>query len=555
MKSLVVTMTIWVVFASAVTLCAANPDAPDLLEALRSGDPSARLAAIDALGHRGGKVDGAIPALIEQLGDDSAAIRAHAAHALGRIGPVARSAAEALVGLIGDKDKHVRREAVRALRNIRPGPEVTIPLFNRLLRQADAEVRLYVMDAMAEQGKEVVPPMIRALEHKEACYWACLVLAEIGPDAEAAVGALVKLFESDDRPEVQREAILALAAIGPKAVAAVPALTKVLSDKASGDTEGINVGVAVYALGAIGPKAKAAQETIEKLSEREDTEPLLQTISLWALARMNPDDKQLVGEVVPRLVNMLKSPRPELRTAAARALIDLDPDPEIVRPALDKAMEGADPEVLDHVLDALASLGEKAVPRLIAALKREEGRLKTAAILARIGPPAKAAVPALIEALGDKNPETRSEVLFALAAIGPGAKQAVPAVARALGDPEMDVRYAACYALGKIGPAAMSAKAELQKRLTSPDRFLRQASAWALAHIHPACPATSAMSVPILIHAMGAPDAMTRLEAAKSLRCLGPRAKDAVPALKKALHDDNEQVRAVAAEALKAIAK
>lgn len=550
MKNLVITMTIWVVFASAVTLCAANPDAPDLLETLHSGDPSARLAAIDALGHQGGKVEGAIPALIEQLGDDSAVIRAHAAHALGRIGPAARPAAEALVGLIGDKDKHVRREAVRALRNIRPGPEVTIPLFNRLLRQADAEVRLYVMDAMAEQGKEVVPPLIRALEHKEACYWACLVLAEIGPDAEAAVGALVKLLESDDRPEVQREAILALAAIGPKAVAAVPALTKVL-----GDTDGINVGVAVYALGAIGPKAKAAQETIEKLSEREDTEPLLRTISLWALARMNPDDKQLVGEVVPRLVNMLKSPRPELRTAAARALIDLDPDPEIVRPALDKAMEGADPEVLDHVLDALASLGEKAVPRLIAALKHEEVRPRAAAILARIGPTAKAAVPALIEALGDKNPETRSEVLFALAAIGPGAKQAVPAVARALSDPEMDVRYAACYALGKIGPAAMSAKAELQKRLTSPDRFLRQASAWALAQIHPACPATSAMSVPILIHAMGAPDAMTRLEAAKSLRCLGPRAKDAVPALKKALHDDNEQVRAVAAEALKAIAE
>jgi HEAT repeat protein len=220
---------------------------------------------------------------------------------------------------------------------------------------------------------------------------------------------------------------------------------------------------------------------------------------------------------------------------------------------MQKAMEGASPEVLNHVLDALATLGEKAVPRLIAALKVEQIRPKAAAIIARIGPPAKAAVPALVDALSDPNPETRSELLFALAAIGPDAEAAVPAATRALEDPDMNVRYGACFALGKIGKAAIPAKAALHKNLGGDDEFLSMASAWALACIHPECSETAPKSVPILIKALEEPDPLTRIHAAESLQGLGPLAKDAVPALKKALKDDDEHVRQAAAKALKAV--
>ena len=117
----------------------------------------------------------------------------------------------------------------------------------------------------------------------------------------------------------------------------------------------------------------------------------------------------------------------------------------------------------------------------------------------------------------------------------------------------MNVRYAACYALGKIGAAAMPAKAELQRKLGGPDQFLAMASAWALSQIHPECSQTSVKSVPVLIKALAEPDAITRLHAAESLKCLGPLGAPGAAALKKALKDDDEQVREMAAEALKAV--
>ena len=529
-----------------------------LLKALGSDDETARLAAIDALGQQGGQIEGAIPALIEQLDDDSATVRAHAAHALGEIGSAAKSAAEALANLAFDKEASVRREAIGAYRKIGPGPEISIPLFTKLFEEeanrlseetdpneADSQACLHVMQAMAEEGKEIVPALITALKSDDAAYWACLVLTEIGPDAEEAVGPLTKLFQSHEDPEVRREAVLALAAIGPGAAGAVPALIGVLD---SDENENLLDGPAIYALGAIGPKAKEAQDRIRKLADDEDAPDFRRTIGLWALARMNPDDQELAREVVPRLVQALKAPEPMLRAAAARALIDLDADPEIVRPEMQKAMEEADPAALNDMLDALASLGEKAVPRLIVALETEEIRPKAAAIIARIGPPAKAAVPALIKALEDKNP-----VLFALAAIGPDAAEAVTAISQALGAPETNVCYSACFALGKIGPAAESAKAALEKNLVGDDHFLCMASAWALCHIAPKSPETAAKAVPVLIEALGEPDAMTRGHAAESLELFGPLAGDAVEALKK-LHDDpDEEVRAAAAKALKAI--
>lgn len=548
MRTLVVVGVVWAVFASVAAVGAAQPDGQDLLKALKSGDEAARLAAIDALAERGAKVKGAVRALAGQLRDDSPAIRAHAAHALGQIGSRAKRAAGPLAKLVFDKDPVVRREAINAYRLIRPGPEVSIPLFTKLFEEADPELRIHVMSAMAEQGKEAVPPLTKALANEKATYWACLVLAEIGPDAQEAVPALVEVLNTDERPEVRREAAIAIAAVGPGAASAVPALANAMEE----DRE-LMGGPAAYALGAIGTKAKAAAEKVARLADDPKSPPFLRTVCLWALARMNPDDQQLVRKVVPRLVDALKSPQPRLRAAAARALIDLDPDPEIARPLIKKAMEEASPEVLDDILDAVAALGEKAVPRLIVALEAKQVRAEAAAIIARIGPKAKAAVPALAKALADDNPETRNEVLFALAAIGPAAKSALPQIADALGDSEAAVRYGACYALGRIGPAAKSAEAKLQANLTGEDESLAMVSAWALARINPDSPQTAKNSVPVLIMALAELDVSTRVQAADSLRRLGPLAKDAAAALKKAQEDEDRAVRSAAAKALEAI--
>lgn len=337
---------------------------------------------------------------------------------------------------------------------------------------------------------------------------------------------------------------MALAAIGEASAPAVPALAKALDDE-------INRVPATYALGSIGKLPGSVEQKIENNVKSSDA--VLSTISMWALAKLHPDNKALVRRVVGRLAEGLKSEDPQHRKAAVQALVDLDPDPEISRPIIKRAMDGASPETMEAAMDAAASLGVKVLPRLIEALKVEDVRPRAAAIIARIGPEAKDAVPALIGALGDPDPDTRNEVLFALAAIGPDAAQAVPALVKALDDPGENVSYAACYALGKVGPAAMAAKPALQKCLGSSDEFACMASAWALACIHPECKETAAKSVPILAKALAEPDALSRLHAAEALRRLGPCAKDAVPALKKALQDDNPDVREAAGQALQAI--
>ncbi len=524
---------------------AAESSVSDLVKALKAGRESARVEAVVQLGRMGEEAAEAVPNLTKLLKDSSADLRARAAEALGKIGPAAKSAVPELISLVTDPDKTVRREAIEAVHQIGPGPKVSIPLAVKVIEDAEPSVRMRALDALAERGEQAVPFLIEALENKEARYWACLVLGEIGPEAKAAVPALTGLVGADD-PQVRREATLALAGVGAASAPAVPALVKALGDQ-------IDRVPATYALGKIGQVPDDVEAKIQENARSADE--LLSTVSMWALARLHPDDKDLMRRTVRRLAEHLKDEHAEHREAAARALVDLDPDPEIAHSVIKKVMEGASPEVLGAAMDAMASLGKKVLPRLIEALGNEEVRARAADVIRRIGPEAKAAVPALIEALEDRSAETRNEVLFALAAVGPDARQAVPAVTKALKDPDMNVRYAACFALGKIGADAVAAKPELQKNLSGPDQFLSMASAWALAQICPDCQQTAPMSVPVLIKALGEPDPITRLHAAECLCCLGPLAKDAVPALKKALEDQNEDVQAAAAEALEAIGR
>ncbi len=70
--------------------------------------------------------------------------------------------------------------------------------------------------------------------------------------------------------------------------------------------------------------------------------------------------------------------------------------------------------------------------------------------IARMGPAAKSAVPALIRALKDPDAAVRFPVCIALREIGPDAREAVPALTEALEDRSDDVAAMARRALIKI---------------------------------------------------------------------------------------------------------
>ena len=94
---------------------------------------------------------------------------------------------------------------------------------------------------------------------------------------------------------------------------------------------------------------------------------------------------------------------------------------------------------------------------------------------------------------------------------------------------------------------------ELRKKLSDPNESIAMSAAWALARIDPASAEIARQSVPLLIKGLADSEPRVRTQAAISLACLGPLAKDATPALKMALHDEDETVRDAAEKALQTI--
>src|SRR5262249_29264244 len=87
-------------------------------------------------------------------------------------------------------------------------------------------------------------------------------------------------------------------------------------------------------------------------------------------------------------------------------------------------------------------------------------RAKAAAALGRMGPAAKDAVPALVEALKDKQAEVRVQASLALAAIGDAAVQ--PLI-KALKDEHRQTRMGAALCLGHMGSKAEAAAPALKE--------------------------------------------------------------------------------------------
>jgi HEAT repeat protein len=162
----------------------------------------------------------------------------------------------------------------------------------------------------------------------------------------------------------------------------------------------------------------------------------------------------------------------------------------------------------------------------------------------------KEAMPALIEALADKRPQVRQQVLLAIAAVGAEAAPAVPSILEQLAGTESSVKYAAAYALGQIGPAAAAADQQLTNQLSGKDEFLRMISAWALARIHPDNVRMKAQAVSLLMQGLKNSEPRHRMAAAQGLVALKPGSDVMVPAMIEALQSKQPQMTGLAVAAL-----
>jgi len=525
---------------------------PALVKALCCEDEVVCWHAARALGSIGPDAEAAVPALVKALNHKDPNVRAYAAFALGKIGADSEDVVDALIDKAFEKSVLVRRACLRALRSLDPPVEKTLPHVLKMLEEAEPAIVMQALHTVAEEGKDIVPRLCEVLKHEKACHWACLVLAEIGPDAKDAVPHLKDVLKHGD-PDVRLQALVTAGEIGPASKPLIPDIVEAFEKDEFG---GVRY-AAAFALGKIGTDANATKALTAAV---EHDDPFLRMICAWALALNNPDDKEMVERAVNLIVGAFKSDDVHLRRLAAKAAVDFDVPRDIVVPALIDSLQHKDPRVVRNAIEALAELGPKALEHIDDSLKNRELRPFAIRLIYRLGPEASPAAPALIEALKEE-PETeddvmfRREVQFALGAIGPGAKQAVPALIRSLTSEREEIRASACFALGRIGPNAILAVPRLRSMDKDDSRMVQLAALFALVKIQRDKPALVRRVVPELLRALGSEDERYRAGAALALgelsEQLGVLGRRTIPRLRELLDDKSPLVREMVAEALK----
>lgn len=483
------------------------------LFSLAAGPLEKTASARDLLASFGPRV---VPNLMKALRDDEAARREAAAEVLGRIGPPAREAVPALLAALKDKNSAVALTAALALAEVdstRAGP--VMPLLADSLNAPGAAAALA---NIGPDARAAVPALIAALKpRKDATHadvlraGARLALARIGTPA---VPALIEALK-DKREGVAPLAGEALGWILPPPKEAIPALRQAIANDRA------QAGVYVRALGQLRSAARAAVPDLIALLP----DAASRSEAARALMRIDPDQAE---KAVPLLVKDLQAPEEAQRQRAVVALGRLGPRAKAAAPDLVNAVRGG--QLTEPALLFLPRLGRGAIPSLVDLLADKDVKYRQAAVmlLYDLGPAACEALPALIIALSDADSAVRIGAARVMEMIGPEAGKAVPALIANLQTYQTQVRLSAAVALGHIGPTAVAARRPLLECLLDPDEQVRYAAALALGRIDP----DFTEAAPALRDARNDPSPMVRLAAIDSLRSIEPRSnKDSVPLL------------------------
>jgi HEAT repeat protein len=201
-----------------------------------------------------------------------------------------------------------------------------------------------------------------------------------------------------------------------------------------------------------------------------------------ALARMG----KAAAPAGPELVAALADPDPLVRGVAVRAVGELAPHvPEAVSSLLRLF-----PDI--EAIRTVARFGPAAggaVPALTELLKHTDATVRRQAVrtLGKIGVPSLPALPELIRLTGDDpDPGVREQSAEAIGDIGPAAADGIPALVKALKDEVPRVRRDAVRALGQMGPAAKGVLAEVRAATNDPDADVKTAATRAVRLIDPA---------------------------------------------------------------------
>ncbi|MFP4055451.1 MAG: LamG-like jellyroll fold domain-containing protein [Candidatus Brocadiia bacterium] len=240
-------------------------------------------------------------------------------------------------------------------------PEVRQALAPDLLQASFAydwdtamEARWLLVRAGRAAPDKVVPLVVEKLKNTPADQLHVRLplvelLRDLGPAAKGALPVLTEALDSDDLT-IQREAALALRAIGPDAKAAAPSLIPLLDSR---DASIRNL--AVSALRVIGPQPDLVPALVEAL--RSDYRPV-RRYAVQALGELGPKAQA----AVPALVELLGGDDRFLKLEAVESLGAIGPAAQKAVPALLRLAEGQSEVVLETISAALQNIKTKNQP-------------------------------------------------------------------------------------------------------------------------------------------------------------------------------------------------
>jgi HEAT repeat protein len=247
----------------------------------------------------------------------------------------------------------------------------------------------------------------------------------------------------DQKPEVRIDAVANIAKFDPSL--AVPALVGIL---ATPDEE-----VRLHAALALGGLGKPAVGALE--NALADPHESVRFYAVWALGLTGP----AAQHATPALIRALRDEDEEVRykTAFALGRVALDSDEAIA--ALIDALKDTDRDVVEETVAALAKLGRRTIGPLRKALSRRETVSFAAEALSRLAKSedneaVKAAVlsmPDIARAFDGSRATDEQTLMTLLSAFG---TKALPALPEAIKDKDWLVRYRLVQALGQIGVEA-----------------------------------------------------------------------------------------------------
>jgi HEAT repeat protein len=362
----------------------------------------------------------------------------------------------------------------------------------RQLEQGREESLLPALEAIAElgpQAKAAVPTLVKLLKHESSVVvgHALVALEEIGPAAEPSLPAVIEALEFPD-PDVGVRIYHVLKSFGPRAL---PPLLKALEVD----------GVSSFPIPPLLDRLSSSRR--EDRAKAEIALELMGPETITALAGLSQDPAKAAAlrilvrmgpEAVPELVDIVNSglgnsdlvagaltrigpeaaaalrdtfrngqPMARVRALGILAVMEDDPIPTLL-----EALEDPDPRVPLMALDQLihtAQPGDALVLRALAKATTHSTQQFRAAVYALFDKQAGFVVPVLIDALQDEEDRTRAGSARALSNFGQDALDALPALIEAAADESWRVRFVAAGSLVRIAPDDEKVRATLRQLL------------------------------------------------------------------------------------------